>query len=84
MNETEARGAVSEALARIAPEVDLLDVRGSDRLRDSLDLDSLDFLALVDALHDRTGIDIPEKDYPLVETLDGLLAYLTTHAPAHA
>lgn len=84
MNETEARSAVSEALARIAPEVDLADVRAGDRLRDSLDLDSLDFLALVDALHDRTGVDIPEKDYPLVETIEGLLGYLTSHAPAPA
>ena len=28
------------------------------------------------ALHERTGIDIPEADYPQLRTLDGAVAYL--------
>ncbi len=84
MNETEARAAVTQALSRIAPEVELADVRPGERLRDALDLDSLDFLALVDALHDQTGVSIPERDYPRVDTLDGLVSYLVAHAPAPA
>ncbi len=82
MNETEARAAVAQALSRIAPEVDLADVRPGARMRDALDLDSLDFLALVQALHDETGVDIAERDYAAVETVDGMVSYLAAHAPA--
>ncbi len=28
------------------------------------------------ALHERTGIDIPEADYSKLRTLDGVIAYL--------
>jgi acyl carrier protein len=42
------------------------------------DIDSMDFLNLVTALHDETGIDVPERDYPQVATIDGFVAYLTT------
>lgn len=82
MNGVEATAAVSAALAGIAPEVDLSVVDPDARLRDELDLDSLDFLGLVQALHDRTGVDIPEADYGKVETLDTLVDYLVSHTPA--
>ena len=80
MNDTEARAAIASALAGIAPEVDLAVIDPSARLRDEIDLDSLDFLNLVQALHDSTGIDIPEADYPHVESLTELTQYLVAHA----
>ena len=80
MNAAEARTVVVDVLAQIAPEVDLKTVDPSARLRDEVDLDSLDFLNLVQRIHDRTGVDIPEADYDRVESLDGLLAYLTQTA----
>jgi len=33
-------------------------------MAEALDLDSLDFLNFVIGLHERTGIEIPELDYP--------------------
>jgi len=36
----------------------------------------MDFMNLVVALHERTGTDIPEADYPHLRTLDGAVAYL--------
>jgi acyl carrier protein len=35
----------------------------------------MDFLNFVVALHEKTGIDIPEADYPRLRTLDGAIAY---------
>ena len=58
-------------LAGIAPEANLAAVPGNAELRDELDLDSMDFLNFVAALHERTRIDIPEADYPRLATLDG-------------
>ena len=77
MNAVEARRIVVEVLARLAPEANPADLPGKADLRSELDLDSMDFLNLIAALHARIGIDIPEMDYPKLATLDGAVAYLT-------
>jgi acyl carrier protein len=79
MNTAEATTAIADALAAIAPEVDLTVVDVDAPLRTELDLDSLDFLGLVQSLHDSTGVDIPEVDYVRVETLAELTAYVAGH-----
>jgi len=43
---------------------------------EALDIDSMDFLNFVIALHHRLGVDIAELDYPKVVTLDGAATYL--------
>jgi len=70
------RAQTLEALAGIAPEADLGTLRGNIALRDQLDLDSMDFLNFLVAVHQRTGVEIPEADYGALATLDQLVAYL--------
>ena len=77
MNDTEAKQLVFEVLSGIAPEADLDALPGKAQMRDELDLDSMDFLNFVSGLHERTGLDIPEADYPRLFTLDGAIAYLS-------
>ncbi len=79
MNEQDARAAVHAALGKVAPDVDLADVDEGSRLRQDLDLDSLDFLRLVETIDTATGVDIPERDYPAVATVQGLISYLAAH-----
>ena len=67
---------VKQELNNIAPEVDLATIDPAADLREAVDIDSMDFLNLVTALHHRTGIDIPEIDYPRLVTLSGIVAYL--------
>ena len=84
MTPEEIRKTVIEALTRIAPEIDPASIESGAGFRDQLDLDSMDFLNFVLAVHDRLGIEIPEADYPHLCTLDGAVAYLNarlTHAP---
>lgn len=76
MTEAEARQIVLDALSGIAPEGDFANLTGDMVLRDELDLDSMDFLNFIVALHERTRIDIPEVDYPKLATLEGAIAYL--------
>ena len=84
MSETNLRKIVHEELGKtvqeeinnIAPEVDLATVDPAADLREAFDIDSMDFLNLVTALHHRTGIEIPEIDYPKLVTLSGIVAYL--------
>jgi acyl carrier protein len=72
----EIRSRVIQCLGEVAPEADLTHLRSDSPLRDQLDIDSMDFLNFVIALHDRTGIDIPEADYPRLSTIDAIAAYL--------
>jgi acyl carrier protein len=37
----------------------------------------MDFLSVVTALCDETGIDVPERDYPLIASIDGFVGYVT-------
>ena len=76
MNNQDLRALVADILADIAPEADLDSVGDAEDLRQTLDLDSMDFLNLVIGLHERTGRDIPEADYPELFTLAGMARYL--------
>jgi acyl carrier protein len=69
------------ALSDVAPEADLAHLDPGARLRDQLDLDSVDFLNFVVGVHARLGVDIPEADYPRLSTWDGCLSYLEERLP---
>ena len=84
MNDTELRQLVESVIHRVAPEADLGWLSPAVDFRDELEIDSMDFLILVDELHERTGIDIPERDYPQLSTVDGCVAYLAARLPAPA
>ena len=81
MNPHEAEEAVAEVLRQVAPNADLGMVDRSMDLRRSLDLDSVDFLTIVQRLAERTGIDIPEANYEQVATLEAMVGYLVARAP---
>jgi acyl carrier protein len=80
MTKDEIKAVVVDELARIAPEVDAGLADASGDLREEFDIDSMDFLNLVTALHERLGVDIPEADYPQLFTLNDAVAYLAAHA----
>ena len=70
MSDIDIRKVVLEELSNIAPEVDLASLDPAADLREALDIDSIDFLNFVTAIHHRLGVDIPEIDYPKLLTLD--------------
>jgi acyl carrier protein len=76
MSDPDIRMVVHEELNNIAPEIDLATVDPAGDLREALDIDSMDFLNFISAIHRRLGVDIPERDYPKLMTLDGAIAYL--------
>lgn len=80
MNEQDARTAVHQAIGLVAPDVEPEDLQGDARLRQDLELDSLDFLRLLETIDVATGVDIPERDYPEVATVRGLIAYVAAHS----
>jgi len=84
MTNEELRAAIIAALRHIAPEVDATALQPGLPIRDQADLDSMDFLNFLMELHRVLGVDVPEKDYPQVATLDGLEAYLRLRVSARA
>jgi len=68
---------VLRVLGEVAPEVDLTSVDPTEDLRDQLDLDSMDILNLAIGLFQATGIEVPERDYGRIVTVDGCVGYLT-------
>jgi acyl carrier protein len=76
MTEAEIRATVLRALGEIAPEADPARIDPDVSLRDQLDLDSMDVLNVMIALHEALHVDIPETDYPKLATLKGAVAYL--------
>jgi acyl carrier protein len=77
MTKEETKKIVLEIIADIAPDEDLSNVKPEVRLRDQLQLDSMDFLDIVMELRKRHGIEVPEADYQQLASLDSCAEYLT-------
>ena len=76
MTDEQVRELILNIIHDIAPDEDLSDVKPDVRLRDQLDLDSMDFLDIVMELRKRHKIEVPEADYMRLSTLDGCVEYL--------
>ena len=82
MNVEEIRATVLRVLGEIAPEADMATVKPNVNLRDQLDIDSMDFLNFLIALDKKLKVDIPERDYGQLTTLDACVHYLTERLSA--
>jgi acyl carrier protein len=78
MSTAEIQETILRVLAEIAPEAELGSLKPQARLRDQLDLDSMDFLNFVIGLHKELHVEIPERDYGKLATLAGCTDYLTS------
>ncbi|MFZ2973004.1 MAG: acyl carrier protein [Ferribacterium limneticum] len=76
------RTAVLAIVKRLAPEIDPATIVTDKPLRTQIDLDSMDWLNVLAAIHEKLGVDIPETDYGKVQTLDSIVAYLAGKIPA--
>ncbi len=76
MNDTAVRSVVLATLSAIAPEIDASTLRADRPLRSQVDLDSMDWLNFLTGLHARLKVEIPERDYGRLVTLDDVVGYL--------
>ena len=77
MTKEECKKVVLDIIADIAPDEDLSNVKPDVRLRDQLELDSMDFLDIVMELRKQHGIEVPEADNHQRAALDSCAEYLT-------
>ncbi len=76
MEKSNIRKIIIDIIAEIAPDEDLSNLKDDIRLRDQLELDSMDFLDIVMELRKKYNIEVPEADYSHLESLNSCVEYL--------
>ena len=76
MTENEVSKLILDIIHDIAPDEDLSNLDPALRLREQIDLDSMDFLDIVMELRKRYGVNVPDTDYMQLATLDSCVNYL--------
>ncbi len=82
--EAQLREIVISSLTEVAPDIDADAIDPDTDLVEQLDIDSMDFLNVIVAIHEQTAIEIPERDYPKLATLNDAVAYLSHAQPQTA
>lgn len=80
LSRDDARTLVIDAISSVAPDVtgELATVDPAVDLWEELELDSMDHLNVMTELWERTGIEIPERDYGRLRSLDAIATHLRT------
>ena len=76
MTDEDIKKIIFTELTTIAPEADPAALAHTANVRETLDIDSYDFLQFLIALSEKLGVEVPEKDYAKFTTLDGMVRYL--------
>lgn len=76
MTDEALKKTIFAELAKIAPEADPATLAPDENVRETLDIDSYDFLQFLIGLSEKLGVEVPEKDYAKFTTLDGMVRYL--------
>ena len=76
MTREEIGQTIINIIKDIVPDEDCSSLDADKRLRDQLELDSMDFLDIVMELRKKYGVEVPEEDYPKLATLNSCIDYL--------
>ena len=63
-------------LQQIAPDTTPATLKLEENIRETLNIDSFDFLQFIIALHEKTGVEIPEEDYGKINTIQNAIEYI--------
>jgi acyl carrier protein len=84
MNNQELTELVKRSLFDVAPDLASEIIDPNTRFNDQFEFDSMDFLNFVTSLHRATGLELPEKDYPRLTTLESAVSYLAEKQKARS
>jgi acyl carrier protein len=76
MKDEEIKTVIFQLLTKIAPDVNPETLELNDNIRDTLGIDSFDFLQFIIGLDEEFGIKTPEEDYGKMTTIKTLIAYM--------
>lgn len=77
MSEEDIKKTIFGELKKIAPDTQPEKLQPDENIRQTLDIDSFDFLQFIVSLDAKMGINILEQDYGKISTLKNLVSYLT-------
>ncbi len=77
MTKQEIRDTIVDCLCEVAPEIDPATVKDDVSFRDQFDVDSMDLLNFVIAMHEQLHVDIPESEYARLGTVDLLVEFIS-------
>jgi acyl carrier protein len=77
MNQNEIRNVLLEVIDAVAPGSVPDEVDDDADIRELMDLDSMDMLNVIEALHVRLGIEVPEADVEQMTSVNKAIAYLS-------
>ena len=63
-------------LQQIAPDTIPSALKLEENIRETLNIDSFDFLQFIIALNEKTGVEIPEEDYGKINTIQNAIEYI--------
>lgn len=78
MTADDIRAKVLKLLGNVAPEAEPAELQPEVSLRDQLDVDSMDLLNFIISLHQEFGVEIPEREYGKLTTIDDCVKYILT------
>ena len=76
MTKEEIKTSLLNIISEIVPDEDVMNLEGNTRIRDQIDLDSMDFLDIIMELRKKYQVEIPEEDYPELGTMNSSVTYL--------
>lgn len=76
MSDDQILAVIRDELGQLAPEIDFDAVDRDQPIQREFDIDSMDFLNFITALHHRLGVNVPEADYAKVASVANALTYL--------
>ena len=79
-HDVQTQKTIFNLLRNIAPEVDFDELGENEDIRQTLGIDSYDFLNFMIGINESFGVEIPETDYGKLITLADIIRYIESHA----
>jgi acyl carrier protein len=76
MSEDEIKKAIFQLLKTIAPDTEPEKLKPDDNIRQTLGIDSFDYLNFIAALDEKLNVKTPEEDYGKIGTVKALVGYI--------
>ena len=79
LTKEEIKSIIIETILEIAPDIEDDDIVSNENIQRYLEIDSFDFLNILTSLYAKVGVEVPEKDYSKVDTIDHMVVYFLKH-----
>lgn len=79
MTKEELQDMIVKEILQIAPDVEEDEIEVGENIQRSLEIDSFDFLKILTAMHEKTGVEVPEADYAQVGSVSEMASYFLEH-----